>query len=231
MTVGTDNVTFGDFGLDIRERTPSLAGGVGQVETLLLTGTMVKIHHVVRISMTAVGTGTIFGLTEQLTNAFQPILLQGEVIFLVALVVLPLIRAMAGTAPVLGFTVRPNPEVGQRQIAPAFRTILHRYPSWKSGRRDSNPQRPDWKSGALPLSYTRASRAILEACRGVAKSAPSRSGQCRIRTCVGRTRQIYSLVPLAARPTARRSSTRKLAVGLEPTTTGLQNQYSAIELR
>ena len=29
------------------------------------------------------------------------------------------------------------------------------------------------------------------------------SGQSRIRTCVGITRQIYSLVPLAARPSAR----------------------------
>jgi hypothetical protein len=63
-----------------------------------------------------------------------------------------------------------------------------------------------------------------------------RIGGSRIRTCEGISHQIYSLALLAAQEShrrciapARRNS--KLAVGFEPTTSGLQNRNSAVELR
>src|SRR5437588_9857935 len=61
------------------------------------------------------------------------------------------------------------------------------------------------------------------------------SGQRGIRTPVGRSRQIYSLVHLTALPSARRLAPRRssdqLAEGIEPTTAGLQNRCSTVELR
>ena len=52
-----------------------------------------------------------------------------------------------------------------------------------SGRRDSNPQLSAWKADALAIE-------LLPQIRG---------GERRIRTFVGVRRQIYSLLPLAAR--------------------------------
>jgi hypothetical protein len=51
------------------------------------------------------------------------------------------------------------------------------------------PSWPAWKAGALPLSYTRLN--LLQRLFG---------GGSRIRTCVDVRRQIYSLLPLTARP-------------------------------
>src|SRR5262245_21404921 len=83
------------------------------------------------------------------------------------------------------------------------------------------PTWPAWKAGALPLSYTRDTN--YPSCQ---------SGQGGIRTPEDVCRQIYSLMPLATRPPARVHPTRtKLPVGVEPTTSGLQNRCSAIELR
>src|ERR1043165_4961282 len=54
-----------------------------------------------------------------------------------------------------------------------------------SGRRDSNPRQPAWKAGALPTELHPL------------------GGRRWIRTIVGMSRQIYSLLPLAARASVR----------------------------
>lgn len=87
--------------------------------------------------------------------------------------------------------------------------------------RDSNPRRdnpPDLQSGAIGRSATCPSgpfpwNAILLPNRIVAGTLRVPSAWCR---------------PRSAEPVPQRG---KLAVGLEPTTSGLQNQCSAIELR
>ena len=52
------------------------------------------------------------------------------------------------------------------------------------------PSPPAWKAGALPLSYTRIKF----------QNGTVRGGGSRIRTYVDIRRQIYSLLPLTARP-------------------------------
>ena len=73
------------------------------------------------------------------------------------------------------------------------------------------PTWPAWKAGALPLSYARN-------WWGEQDSNLRR-----------RRQQIYSLSPLATRVSPRLYL--ELAVGFEPTTCGLQNRRSAVELR
>jgi hypothetical protein len=59
--------------------------------------------------------------------------------------------------------------------------------SW-SGRRGSNPRPTAWKAVTLPLSYSRMT------------SSETNGGERRIRTSVGRSRQIYSLLRLTTPP-------------------------------
>ena len=116
------------------------------------------------------------------------------------------------------------------------------------------PTYPAWKAGALPLSYTR----VPDAGRSphvIAGSRRSRrfrgpvlvfTGQGGIRTPVVRsTSDLQSdaigrsatcpLPPLISSGfrflTDFRMSPMELAVGVEPTTTGLQNRCSTVELR
>ena len=52
-------------------------------------------------------------------------------------------------------------------------------------------------------------------------------GERWIRTIEGKSRQIYSLMPLAARQSRQTNRNKlELAIGLEPTTCGLQNRCS-----
>ena|GEM_PF-4624922 len=53
----------------------------------------------------------------------------------------------------------------------------------------------------------------------------------RIRTFEGLRRQIYSLLPLAARAPLHKQITLELAMGLEPATPCLQGRCSTFELR
>ena len=65
-----------------------------------------------------------------------------------------------------------------------------------SGRRDSNPRQPAWKAGALPTElHPHCSNAVSSKLGG---------GRRWIRTTEGISRQIYSLLPLAARASVRR---------------------------
>src|SRR5207253_6101100 len=76
--------------------------------------------------------------------------------------------------------------------------IVARYDLW-SGKRDSNPRPRAWKARALPtelfpqLSYSRQP----------VPTPPITGGEGRIRTSEGISRQIYSLLPLAAREPLR----------------------------
>ena len=82
-------------------------------------------------------------------------------------------------------------------------------PRW-SGRRDSNPRPSAWKADALPLSYSRGKPRLI--------SQRTHGGGRRIRNSEGVRRQIYSLLPLAARaslqpkrkwPLARRTAMKR----------------------
>ena len=97
------------------------------------------------------------------------------------------------------------------------------------------PTPPAWKAGALPLSYTRnvyhqKTENQPEATVSNIQTNENHGGS-RIRTCEGRATRftVWPLWPLGY--PAETSSQQKLAVGFEPTTTGLQNRYSAVELR
>jgi hypothetical protein len=125
VTVRTNDITLGDFGLNILERTPGLTGGVRQIEALLFAGTVVKVHDVVRVPLTTIGTGTGFGLTKQLSNTLEAILFQSVKVVLVALIILALVGAVTTAAPVLRLAIGPHPEFGQRQLPAAAGTFLH----------------------------------------------------------------------------------------------------------
>ena len=60
------------------------------------------------------------------------------------------------------------------------------------------PTSSAWKAEVLPLNYTRADGAHLPAAPPGGPSVPLRCGGGRIRTFEGVSRQIYSLLPLAA---------------------------------
>ena len=77
------------------------------------------------------------------------------------------------------------------------------------------PTWPAWKTGALPLSYARRQRWWAEQDSNLRR----------------RCRQIYSLLPLATRASAHIFIFLELAVGIGPTTCGLQNRRSTFELR
>jgi hypothetical protein len=63
-----------------------------------------------------------------------------------------------------------------------------------SGRQDSNLRHPPWKGGALPTELRPRVRKTLVILVTIANG-----GERRIRTFEGLLRQIYSLLPLAAR--------------------------------
>src|SRR5438046_7272573 len=65
------------------------------------------------------------------------------------------------------------------------------------------PSWPAWKAGALPLSYTRS------------KQTKYFGGGSRIRTCVDIRRQIYSLLPLTARPSLQTTHTQSFSRNLK----------------
>lgn len=69
----------------------------------------------------------------------------------------------------------------------AERNVLNSIQYW-SGKRDSNPRPSAWKADALP-----------------AELHPHFCGERRIRTSVGVRRQIYSLLPLTARPSPQQT--------------------------
>ena len=97
------------------------------------------------------------------------------------------------------------------------------------------PTPPAWKAGALPLSYTRKSlirmsltgnsfSATLESMMAGAGFEPAKAEPPDLQSGPFG----HSGIPPKCLATAE---FRKLAVGFEPTTTGLQNRYSAVELR
>ena len=68
------------------------------------------------------------------------------------------------------------------------------------------PTSSAWKAEVLPLNYTRADDADLPAASGEPLRPPSGGGGGRIRTFEGVSRQIYSLLPLAAWVPLRKTS-------------------------
>ena len=100
----------------------------------------------------------------------------------------------------------------------------------ESGRRDSNPRPTAWKAVTLPTELLPHDPSLVV------------DGQGRNRTSEGRSRQIYSLLRLTASLPAQRLSFSRggaarfscrgleLKVGFEPTTCGLQNRCSTVEL-
>jgi hypothetical protein len=95
------------------------------------------------------------------------------------------------------------------------------------------PTRPAWKAGVLPLNYARKASIdlIQPTCEEWGKQDSNLRRRCH---------QIYSLAPLATRvfppvcffnfcfvDKSTGFAVEKLAVGLEPTTSGLQNRSSA----
>ena len=60
------------------------------------------------------------------------------------------------------------------------------------------PTSSAWKAEVLPLNYTRADGADLPAASSAVRPSRSGGGGGRIRTFEGVSRQIYSLLPLAA---------------------------------
>src|SRR6516164_5217569 len=97
------------------------------------------------------------------------------------------------------------------------------------------PTSSAWKAEVLPLNYTRADGALCRLHPASGPSPASGGGGGRIRTFEGVSRQIYSLLPLAAwvplHVDARagadpRRRAAELAKGLEPPTTSLQMRCS-----
>ena len=86
--------------------------------------------------------------------------------------------------------------IGEALLHP--RASWHRYP--QSGRRDSNPRHQAWKASALPTELLPHNFELRTADNRIHKKIqPSNNGGGRIRTFVGVSRQIYSLLPLATR--------------------------------
>src|SRR4051794_2923129 len=105
------------------------------------------------------------------------------------------------------------------------------------------PTWPAWKAGALPLSYTRFSAAcglaFASTCHANANPQaaitvilhPFPSGQGGIRTPVVRSTSDLQSDAIGRSAPSPRCDPQELAVGFEPTTAGLQNRSSAVELR
>ena len=70
------------------------------------------------------------------------------------------------------------------------------------------PTSSAWKAEVLPLNYTRADGVDLPATSSQVTSAPPGGGGGRIRTFEGVSRQIYSLLPLAAWVPLRKNEPR-----------------------
>ena len=121
-------------------------------------------------------------------------------------------------------------------------------PKPQSGRWDSNPQHPAWKAGALPLSYTRNSELFPRTI------SPHLSNSIHLLLCHCNTNPNWAgrdsnprrrkpadlqsapfghsgICPGSTCPLVNAALRSKLAVGVEPTTAGLQNQCSTTELR
>jgi hypothetical protein len=111
---------------------------------------------------------------------------------------------------------------------------------WKSGRWDSNPRLPAWKAGTLPLSYTRVlfgrstnqSLGPNSAFR-IPHSAFERWAERDSNPRTPRRPDLQSgaIDRSAIRPSSFRAPDAKLPEGIEPTTYGLQNRCSTVELR
>jgi len=114
VAVGADNITLGDFRVQLFPRKARLACGDGQVETLLFPWTVIKVHDVVAIAPSAIRTGNVLGLTNPATIAFDPLILKSKVVRLMPLIILALIGAVASATPVLRLTVRSRPKLRQR---------------------------------------------------------------------------------------------------------------------
>ncbi len=69
MTVRTDNVAFSDLGAEFGLRSVSVQV-LRHTEGFHFTGTMVKVHHEVRVAHTAVGTGSVLHRTQ---NSAPPV--------------------------------------------------------------------------------------------------------------------------------------------------------------
>lgn len=90
---------------------------------------MVKIHYIMRVTLAAVGTRHPLGFAYPVSIPLNALILQCDVIVLVALIIIPLISTVAAATPVLRLTIRPDSEVGKRKPFAASRTFLHGYPS------------------------------------------------------------------------------------------------------
>ena len=111
MTICTNYITLNDFRQQPLGRVPALPRHVGQGERFSFSGPMVKVHDAGRIALAAIGTRNALGLPEHGPVALNPLLGQCSVVFLVLVVILPLVFAVALTAPGLKKAVLADPEL------------------------------------------------------------------------------------------------------------------------
>ena len=211
VTVGTDQVAFGHLRQERFQGNPNRPCCIGDGEQLFLPISVVEIHHIIGMAFPTIRTRlSVLGISDM---GFQsPVVFLG--LFKIPALVLSVVFSPGRTetipAPTLRFAAAPQGKTNSRQVLLTPRTpergcVVHRA---GDGTRTHNKRLG--KPRLCQLSYTRTVLSV--------------SGQSRIRTCVGVIRQIYSLVPLAARPSARKSNSlsiqlfQELAKGLEPLT-------------
>ncbi len=141
VAIRTNHIALGYFGNQARLADCPVVAHPPNAEELFLAFAMIKLHHVKRETLTAIGTGPILRSTNQCPNRCCPALRPLLVAFFVFGVILPPVNSVTGTAVrthCLLAAIHPRWERIQRLHLTASQATLHATPK-KAGEEARTP--------------------------------------------------------------------------------------------
>jgi hypothetical protein len=89
VTVRTDYVALADLFLQLAKRNPPVAVQLRDVTQLVLAFSVIEVHYIVRITLSAIRTGLVLGIAEYVANFAMKSIRPCHILSFVLTIILP----------------------------------------------------------------------------------------------------------------------------------------------